>query len=245
MELQFLLKEKAVALRKLGKSYGEIKKELDVSKSTLSYWLKGIRLKQEDKERLYTKQIKVLSKGSTSQKERRGRVVRKIISNSLKEVKLPISNEIYKFFGVALYWAEGSKCKTMQITNSDPYLILFMVKWLSRIFQVQPINLKANLNIYSQQDEVKIKQFWSELTSIPVANFGKSYIKPLSKNYKKNNLYYGTIRIYVQKSTDMKYRMFGWLQAILQEMNPDVKLVQKKWLILRKAQRPLNLSKDN
>jgi hypothetical protein len=69
-----------------------------------------------------------------------------------------------------------------------------MVRWLKRVFGISPNFLKAWLNIYPQQNELELKQFWSQLTGIPLENFGKSYIKPPNKNYKKNTLYYGTIK---------------------------------------------------
>jgi transcriptional regulator with XRE-family HTH domain len=141
-------REKAVALRRKGLSYNEIRKKIDVSKSTLSLWLKGIRLRPEYRRRLYTKQIEILSRGATSQKERRSREVDAIIETSMRETSFPISEEAYKLFGVALYWAEGSK---------------------------------PRLNIYSQQDENDIKNFWSDLTGIPMTNFGKTYIKPANR----------------------------------------------------------------
>jgi len=49
------LKEKirAIELRKMGKSYGAILKKVDVSKGTLSVWLRDIKLTLEQKERLY------------------------------------------------------------------------------------------------------------------------------------------------------------------------------------------------
>ncbi len=44
-------KEKAIQLRKLGKSYNEITKALNVPKSTLSTWLKDIIIPAKIKEK--------------------------------------------------------------------------------------------------------------------------------------------------------------------------------------------------
>ena len=235
------LKEGAIALRKNGSSYGEIRKTIRVSKSTLSLWLKDIPLSQKHRERLYTKQIQILSRGSQSQKERRKREIEKIIGRAVQEVPHPLSQDILKFFGSALYWAEGSKGSIMQITNSDPHLILFFVRWVYKIFNIPPKELKIRLNIYPQQKELNIKKFWSELTGIPIKRFGKSYVKPISTGYKKNNLYYGTARIEVPKSVDMKHKVFGWVQGILKETVVDVTLAQKKWKSLKETKRPVNL----
>jgi len=237
------LKLKAIKLRKQGLSYNEIRNKIApaLSKSTLSLWLKSIKLKPEYQKRLYTKQIEILSRGSQSQKERRKREVEKIIEEAASEIQLPISSETYKLFGVALYWAEGNKTKSFEITNSDPYFIVFMVKWLNEVFGIKAETLRPRLNIYPQQNDAKIKKFWSQLTGIPLKNFGKSYVKPLSSGYKKNNLYYGTIKIYVPRGTDMRHKVFGWLRSILKDVDTKVKITERKWLSLTKGGRAINI----
>lgn len=147
------LKIKAIKLRKNGLSYREIQKQVSVAKSTLSYWLKTIPLKKEHRDRLYTKKIHYLSLGSQSQKGRRGREVDKMIFDAKKEIRLPISPDTYQLFGAALYWVEGTKGKGLEFTNSDPHLILFMVKWFEKIFGIQPDIIGAHLNIHDKQDD--------------------------------------------------------------------------------------------
>ncbi|TSC86058.1 MAG: Uncharacterized protein G01um10147_996 [Microgenomates group bacterium Gr01-1014_7] len=235
------LKKQAIRLRKEGLSYGEISKDSGIPKSTLSYWLKNIPLERHQKERFYTKQIQYLSLGAQSQKERRKREIEEIINLAAEEISLPITPDAYRLIGAALYWAEGSKGGMLEMTNSDPHLILFFVRWTEIIFNIPAINLKARLNIYPQQNESEVKKFWSELTDIPVKNFGKTYVKPFSSGYKKNNLYYGTMRIEVPKSTNMKHKVFGWLKAVLSENEMKVKLVQRKWQKLAGTSRPINL----
>lgn len=236
-----ILKTEAIKLRKTGLSYGDIKRKLNLSKSTLSLWLKDVALTEKQKNRFYTNRILILSKGPQSQKERRQREVNKIIENAQKEITFPLSLDALRLFGAALYWAEGRKYGSFEITNSDPNLIIFIVKWFKEVFGVTPDKLSTSLNIYPQQDEKKIKKFWSDLTGIPVTNFGKSYIKPLSKNYKKNNLYYGTIKIRVQKGTDMRLKTYGWIKAILKEFNEKINITEKKWESLKKTNRPINI----
>lgn len=240
-----ILKNKAVGLRQNGKSYNEIGKLISVSKSTLSSWLKNIPLKEGYRERFYTNQIYNLSLGPTSQKERRAREIEKIIKEARNEIKKPLLEESFKLFGVALYWGEGSKGGLCQITNSDPRLIAFMVRWFERIFKLAANDFKAYLNIYPQQDELKIKKFWSEITGIPVSRFGKTFTKPQSSGFKKNNLYYGTIKITIPRSVNFKHKIFGWASAAFQNVNFGVKLAKRKWESLSKINRPtpVNLRK--
>jgi hypothetical protein len=238
------LKIKAINFRNKGLSYNNIRDELNISKSTLSYWLKDIPLSAKQRKRLYTKQILNLSRGPQSQKERRMKEVAKIIGEAEKEIQMPLSFETYRFLGAALYWSEGNKTNQFAITNSDPYFIVFMVRWFEKIFGVPSQKLKARLNIYSQQNDLKMKQFWSQLTNIPIENFGKSFVKPKNKGYKKNNLYYGTIRIRVPKGTDMRHRVFGWIKAALKEITLQTEFVQKEWKSLKEVPRPINLPQD-
>ncbi len=186
----------------------------------------------------------ILTRGPQSQKERRRREVAAIIEKAKTEIRCPISKEAFQLFGAALYWAEGSKGSNFEITNSDPWMIVFMVNWLQQMFRVDPKTLRPRLNLYAQQDESNIKAFWAEVTGIPIQNFGKSYIKPSGKGYKKNNLYYGTIKIYVPRGVDMKHRIFGWVKSVLQEFENKVPLVERKWIGLRKTIRPANLPSD-
>jgi len=131
--------------------------------------------------------------------------------------------------------------KEFRIANSDPSLILLMVKWFEKMLGVPPLKLKAWLNIYPQQNDLELKQFWSRLTDIPFENFGKSFVKPRNKGYKKNNLYYGTIKIRIPKGTNMRHRFFGWIKAILKDIAPQIELVQKEWKSLKETPRPANI----
>lgn len=223
-------KQRVRLLRKnKGLSYKEIANIIGIAKSTVKLWCNGIILKPKFKRRLYTKQIQVLSRGPNSSHKRRKREIKIITENAEKEIGLPLNHQTYKLFGAALYWAEGDKTKHFAIANSDPHLIKFMVKWMSDTLDINPKNIKANLNIYSQQNEKEIKKFWSNITKIPLNNFGKSFIKPTNKRYKKNTLYYGTIKIRVLKGTDFRHRLFGWISAVLKDTKSKIGIIERKW----------------
>jgi hypothetical protein len=239
------LKKRATYLRRRhGRSYGEIQKELHVSKSTISLWLRNIPLSEKHRQRLYTKQVEILSRGPQSQRERRKREISAMLENAQHEISLPLSRTTFRLIGAFLYWGEGSKTSGFEVTNSDPYLIAFFVRWVKQVFGISPHALKARMNIYPQQNEAQLKQFWSQLTDIPIDNFGKTFVKPANKGYKKNNLYYGTIKVRVPKATDMRHRVFGWLKKVLSDIEPEVVIVQREWKSLRGTPRPVNLKEN-
>ncbi len=236
-----LLKSKAVRLRKTGLSYNEISRQTGVSKGTLSLWLKSVPLTRSQKEKLYTKSVFALNRGPQAQRERRQREVAEIIKKAKKEIRLPLSGQTYRLVGAALYWAEGDKTGDFTVTNADPAFILFMVRWFEKVLGAAPTQLKARLNIYSQQNDQMLKKFWSDLTGIPLDNFNKSFVKPPNKGYKKNNLYYGTIKIRVSRGTDFRYRVHGWIKVLLKDIAPEAEAVGKKWKSLKETARPVNL----
>ncbi len=224
-----LLKKRAEILRSKGRSFGEIAKELSVGKSTARFWTGKIKLKPKDKARLYTKKIEILSSGLNSSKARRQREIDKIVASAEKEIDDAIGDGAYKLIGAMLYWAEGNKTKQFALTNSDPLLVKFFIDWASRVFAVSPKNFKAYLNIHSEQNDSQIKKFWAELTGIPIENFGKSFIKPAGKNFKKNLLYYGTIKIRLICGGDTLQRLFAWIRVFLREYVREVDFIETKW----------------
>ena len=231
----------AIVMRKAAKSYGEIGKKLDIPKSTLSYWLKNIPLTREQRSHFYTERIKNLAEGPRGSRARRQAEVDAILKKARLEVSSILGDEAYKFLGAGLYWAEGNKQGMLAITNSDPALIYFMVHWFERTFGVNRKTFKAKLNIYSQQNDADLKLFWSDVCGIPLHRFGKSYIKPTSKGVKKNNLYYGTIQINIPKSSDMRWRVFGWIDGALSNQSKEISKHLKHWGRLQLVERPVNL----
>ncbi len=57
-------KNKAIELRKQGLSYREILGQISVAKSSLSLWLKSVKLAQEQKQRLTDKKLASARKGA-------------------------------------------------------------------------------------------------------------------------------------------------------------------------------------
>ena len=216
-------------LRIAGLSYGEISKQTGVPKSTLTYWLKNTVVPKKHRARLYTKQILLLATGPHSQKERRKKEVDKIIESSNKEMLGHISTDSLRLMGAALYWAEGSKGQVLEFTNSDPLMVAFFVRWLETFFKITPKELRARLNIYQNQNDKIMKAFWSKLTKIPVSNFTNSFIKQTGTDFRKNLLYHGTIKIYAPKSTDLKHRVYGWIEGVLKKENLNIESLARRW----------------
>jgi hypothetical protein len=211
-------KELVQNLRRTGLSYREIRQEIPftISKSTISDWCKDIELTTEQKERLERLfrdgSYKGRLLGSKTTQARRAEEIRKIKEKAKTEISLLKNNE-FRIAGLMLYWAEGNKKRKVGISNSDPELIRFMMSWFRQICEIPDNKFKVYLNIHSGQNEAQIKQFWSDIISLPVSQFGKSYVKKEGTGHRKNILYNGTIKIEICNK-DFLCKILGWIEGI-------------------------------
>jgi len=125
-------------LRTNGFSFSEISKRIPgVGKGTLSGWLKDIELSPAQKERLLTKVKRAANKGRLKgafrNHQKRIDSTRDTIDQAKSEVLIKSKNPLFAT-GFMLYWAEGKKTREETgFTNSDPLMILLMLKWF-RLF---------------------------------------------------------------------------------------------------------------
>ncbi len=140
--------KKAREMRLSGRSLSEISKVIDISKSTLSLWLRDIVLSE--------KQILEL-KERTSISAKRGRLNALVI---LKSNKVFRSKKIYddairefpvlvkdSFFvcGLSLYLAKGSKVgNSFQFSSSNPSIIRIMKLWATKYLNIGLDSIKLS-----------------------------------------------------------------------------------------------------
>ena len=205
--------------RQQGLSYREIgqKTPFTISKSTLSHWCKDIELTAEQKDRLDSLlrdgSYRGRLLGSKTTQLRRAREIEEIKTKAKSEIHGLTKNE-FMLAGLMLYWAEGNKKNKVGISNSDPELIRMMMKWFREVCGVADEKFKPHLNIHSGQDELQIKKFWSEITELPIQQFGKSYIKKEGTGHRKNILYKGTIKVEICNK-NLLYRILGWIEGVI------------------------------
>ena len=211
-------KELVQNLRHQGLSYKEIRQKIPftISKSTISDWCKDIELTELQKDRLQ----KLFKEGSYKGRLLGSKVTQTRRANEVREIKEKARSEIsslteseFKIAGLMLYWAEGNKKHHIGVSNSDPGLIRFMMKWFKDVWGVQDERFKIYLNLHSGQNETQIKKFWSNVINLPVSQFGKSYVKKEGTGHRKNILYNGTIKIEVCDK-NLLYKILGWIEGI-------------------------------
>jgi hypothetical protein len=211
-------KNLARRLRQNGQSYSEILKLVNVSKSTLSLWLRDIPLSHEAKTRLEGRS-KSRYIGSKSRQHTRINITRQIIEDSKTESINLLQNKLF-LSGLMLYWAEGTKRgqELVNFSNSDPNMIKLMMRWFREVCHVKEERFRIQLHIHSLIDQLEIKKYWSNITGIPDNQFHKLIIKKTSLGHRKNILYNGTCCIRVSDKNLFR-KIMGWKIGVLSAFN--------------------------
>lgn len=195
--------EKAIELRKKGYSYNDILKEVPVSKSTLSKYLKDLPLTQQEKQYLKTRNDSNISKGrvKAATAHRMRRIVRDgFLFQEARKEYLVMEKDPFFHIGICLYWAEGSKRNQIfAFTNSDADMIKLMVVWIERFLGVSKSDIKARLFTHKPFAQENNEKYWSDTSGIPLENFRKTIYKPTGLLVKKHPNYKGCLRIELGK----------------------------------------------
>jgi transposase-like protein len=221
------IKKKLLAqeLRQKGYSISEIAKKLNMHKSgTISKWCRDISLTSEQINRLAKKQRSGSYKGrlTATEKLRRMRMkeVEQMRKEGLKEIGKLNKKDLF-ISGVGIYWSEGythSSNDQVGFTNSDPRMILFMLKWFEEICKVpkERLSLQIRINKIHKNRVKEIERYWSKITGIPLPQFTKTIlIETRSKKiYPNPNTYFGTIRILVHQGTRLRRKINGWIEGL-------------------------------
>ncbi len=205
-------KEKAIKLRKKGKSYSEILKKVNASKGTISNWLRDIKLTKKQQKRLIKKSQKHLYDYAKKKQRKKKEKIKRITKKSQKQLKNLTKNPLF-LPGLMLYWAEGDKSEQgycVKFTNSDSAMIKFMMNWFRKICKVPENKFRISIQIHSLNCNKKVKKYWSKITNIPTSQFYKSYVKKTSLGQRKNKPYNGTCAIRIN-DIDLLRKIKGWI----------------------------------
>ena len=180
-----VLRGESIKLRLQGYTFGQIKRELGVAKSTLSGWVRKLPLSEEQilllsKNRLISRDIRIEKFRQTARNKWIARLKTKL--SEQEKVLLPLTEKELFIAGVFLYWGEGSKQRgTVAISNTDPRVIKFALHWLTKVLGVQKEKVYVRLHLYKDMDRNAEESFWSDTLNIPKCQFKASYVKKTNR----------------------------------------------------------------
>lgn len=219
------LRERAVAMRKEGRSYREIRDQLEVSKSTLSLWLRDIALTDEQRDRLLELKKQGSSQAGRTMQARR--MARQAATRATAAAQIPAVAESELFVaGVVAYWAEGSKAKPWRpgerfcFVNSDAEMITLMLRWLDLI-GVSRDRLILRVSIHESADIDAAEAHWLDVTGVGVDQFRKASLKRHNPKTVRKNVgadYHGCLVMNVRRSTELSRQIAGWWAGIVRSV---------------------------
>ena len=197
-----------------GHTLNELAVTLDVSKSSVSLWVRQIELTPQARERIAARQgLGTLV--SAERKIERAREVRRGYQREGRQ-RMAVRDPSY-IAGCMLYWAEGDKGRNaVGMSNSDPELLAVFVAFLRRHFGVASERMTIYCNLFADHldRQREIEQFWLDRLGLPEMSLRKSQVNVYSKYSQKKRdgkLPYGTCKLVVH-STRIVQTIYGSIQ---------------------------------
>lgn len=207
-------KSRAFDLRKKGKSYGQISKDLKINKSTIAYWFKNIDWSSDIKKQLVEKSKESSRKRlihlNDLKKQKWSKYYLKAEKEAIEEFER-IKNDALFITGIVIYWGEGDKNfanGSVRVSNIDERMLRKFNEFLKDICKTNTKKIKAGILLYPDLNHEKCLKFWSKKINIPRSHFFKStVIKGKHKTKKVTN---GVCSIQVADKY-LKKKMLVWL----------------------------------
>jgi hypothetical protein len=206
------IREQARLLRQQGKSIGEITSILEVSKSSVSNWVRDIVLSEEQIQKLKANQRRYGAQNS-------GAKLNQAVAKSKREFYQQAGREAARegrqlhLIGCMLYWAEGAKARNaIYFANSDPNMMLLFTRFLREELKVEDKDIRLLIHCHSDNpaEIQRIETYWLDLLKLPASSLNKTQIKKGSDT-RKNRLVNGVCSIRVF-STELTHHIYGAIQ---------------------------------
>jgi hypothetical protein len=160
--------ELARELRARGMTLLDIAHELNVSKSSVSLWVRDVPFTPSPR-RYGPKQR------PNRLRDKRLAEIAAMDAEGLARIGT-LSEDAFFVAGVALYAGEGGKTEgEVRFANTDPTMVRFFCAWLRRFFEIEEQRLRVRVYLHMGLDLDDAQQHWSTVTRVPVAQFGKPY----------------------------------------------------------------------
>lgn len=175
------IKEKAIKLRKQGRTYSEIQKSLGtrIPKSTLSYWCCKIELPKKHRDRIRELILRNAHKGREValivNRVKREKYLKSVADRNKHLAKALRNKDIAKITLAMLYLGEGGKNQrgSLLFGNSDPFIISLFLSSLRYCYNIDESKFRCTLMCRADQNTKKLEKFWSNITKIPLSQFYK------------------------------------------------------------------------
>ena len=176
------MRGKAELLRKRGLSVRQIEEQLKIPRSTLSGWLRNIRLSPAQKkvlnENCKEALVSARKRAVLWHKEQKGKRIdaaRQGALNFLNNIDVH-RPEFQELALAVLYMAEGRKvAEETSLGSSDPLMLKFFLGSLKKLYGIDINKISCSLHLRADQSEEELRRFWSIELGLPLNKFKEVY----------------------------------------------------------------------
>lgn len=213
--------EQAVQFRKRGFTLEEIAKICDVSKSTVSKWLKNNTIStdvtKQNKRRAgqeNAKRLKLINKTRLSERSVQHKAMERAAVTEFKHYK---NNPLF-VAGLMLYMSEGDLKNESQIRVSSAkkdvhrLFIRFVVEYLG----IEKEKLRFWILMYPTHNEEQCMKRWKRATSLPYSQFHKNQV---IQSGKKSVTLHDGVGNTIIGNTVLKRKLVHWIKLMNKELS--------------------------
>lgn len=212
-------KKEAIKLRKNGFSITKIAKNLDVSKGSVSVWVKDVLLTEEQKNilkensRSNNKNLQIYSQERKTKHEKIRKGYRQEGFERAKD------DDVFRVI-CGIYWGDGRKSKnTFSVTNCDSKMINLVGCWLCKEGFREKITFVIQCADKTTKSNEELKKWWKEnlnfLDDSMFRKFTRYKINRASQWKRKDKQPNGTAKVSVY-NTRLVQMIFGGIEYISQ-----------------------------
>lgn len=198
-------KEKVKGFRREGLSINELSQKFNLSKGTLSLWLRDVEVCEQGQQRLRAR----LEEGRRyfiEQGSSRSRKSYQNVRDDAYQQGLNSNPSLMDAVAVGLYMGDGTKRSTdsnpsWSFSNADRNHVRIQLEWAIRAGQPKG-RFRARIQVHPRDavSDQDIKEFWSDV-GIPVENIRITRLRSPSSKKKTNRATpYGTCYLHPQKN---------------------------------------------
>ncbi len=215
------LKQKAINLRKNGKSYNVITAETGISKGMLSYWfsksnwseitlMQNVAINREESRKRFLK----MNKQKSLDLRKKYDLVELHAIREFEQFK----NEPLFIASLMLYFGEGDKSTStgsVRISNIDTPVLKIFTKFLIKYCDIPTNKIKFWLLSYPDLDNKKCLEYWLKQLNLTETNVYKTQI--IQGKHKTKRLLYGVGNI-ILSNKSLKIKILKWIDLMCNDL---------------------------
>lgn len=213
-------RQRARALRAEGRTYGEIARELSVSKSSVSLWTRDLDHPEPTPAGVDARRAGL--RRYFAQRRVREAAARETEVRAATGVIGELTDREVLIAGAVAYWAEGTKSKPWRpaervtFTNSDLDMVRLFLVFLG-LLGVADDRVRLRLAIHESADIATATRFWSDGLGVPPTAFQRPTLKRSPLQPGRRNVddgYHGCLVVGVLHSSSEYRRIAGMWAAV-------------------------------